>query len=68
MIIPSIFISYFFIGFIAWVFSDPFDIFPDRKIVNDADAIELCIQKGGIPIKSGWTDLMKECKFSSLIP
>jgi hypothetical protein len=34
---------------------------------QDREARKLCIEKGGVPITSEWSGIMKDCKFSKSV-
>lgn len=63
-----IILFYAFFGFLSWLFEDPFhwiqDSEPKKPIIfNEEKAVQVCIDTGGVPIKSGWTGLLKRCDF-----
>ena len=62
-IIGIIMLIYLFIGFIDWIFTDPFNIISPTPQTKTEISINICEEKGGVPIISEWTGTLKECKF-----
>ena len=54
---------YAFIGFLSWIFNDPFNWVQDTPITQYVEPLDfqLCRDSGGIPVKSGWTGNLKRC-------
>lgn len=65
-----VFAFYFFIGFMSLIFNDPFHWVqppPEPNRMENATwelQSKICIEKGGIPIKSAWNGNLKDCKFN----
>ncbi len=62
-VVAMFFIGYAFVAFFTWIASDPFNWINHPKpmlYVEPAD-FQLCRDKGGIPVKSGWTGNLKRC-------
>ena len=55
---------YVFIGFLNWLFSDPFNWIdtPNSSSYVEPIDFQICRDSGGIPIKSGWTGELKRCE------
>ena len=67
-LIPAIFlVGYAFLGFLDWIFNDPFDWLADSSVPKMTDFEKLseyqeCVKNGGVPIRSGWTQRVKRCE------
>lgn len=57
------FIMYAFLGFIDWMFSDPFDWITDftPKAFQESNDIVRCREIGGFPKTSAWNGRLLEC-------
>lgn len=60
-----IFALYAMIGFLDWIGNDPFDWIETPKPYQDP-AIQVCIDKGGVPVKSIWNGDLKTCEITTL--
>ena len=57
------FALYSFVGFLNWLFSDPFDWIEEQtpNIYQEPTDFQLCRNSGGIPVKSSWNGELKRC-------
>ncbi len=61
--LATIFGGYLFIGFLDWIWSDPLNLVSPPPTVQQYESpdIQLCRDKGGLPIKSAWDGRLKRC-------
>jgi hypothetical protein len=54
---------YAFLGFLSWLFSDPFNWIPNEPIKPYVEPIDfqICRDSGGYPVRSGWNGELKKC-------
>ena len=51
---------YAFVGYVDWLFSDPYDWVRDKEVqLNEWSD---CIENGGAPIRSIWDSRVIECR------
>ena len=61
-----VFMTYLMIAGFIWILNDSLNLIPDIEVYKDP-AIQICENKGGIPIKNGWSGNLSKCNITNII-